>query len=73
MSYCYKPGYYLIRTSDQSRYFVSDNVNEYALNKVATKVLSDKTGWDYWIDYCMGPDVFGNTAWANVDFSDNFI
>jgi hypothetical protein len=68
-----KNGYWLVRGCDQARFFVSENVNEPALNRVCNKVLSEKTGWHYWIAYCHGLDVFGNESWANADFTDCFI
>jgi len=49
------------------------NVSEYDLSKVAHKVLSDKTGYDYWIDYSSGLDVNGVTAWTNIDLTDLFL
>lgn len=68
---CKRPGYYLIK--GDARYFVSEHVNEKALNRVADRVLSDKTGWGYWVDYLHGPDVHGNPHWSNVDHTDRFI
>lgn len=64
-------GYYVVK--GDHRYFVSTNVNEPALNRVCEKVCSDTKGWNYWVDYCHGPDVHGNPAWANVDMTDRFI
>lgn len=66
-------GYYLVRESDGSRFFISKNVNVCALETVAERVLSDKHGYDYWIDYCMGYDVNGALEWTNLDFTDRFI
>jgi len=68
----HKRGYWLVRDSDKARFFVSENVNEYALNRVADKVLSDRIGWGYWIDYCLGLDVHGRIAWTNLDLSEHF-
>lgn len=64
-------GYYLVK-GDQ-RYFISEKVNEAALNKVCDKVLSDKVGWNYWIDYSYGRMIDGNIAWVNIDQTDRFI
>lgn len=64
-------GYYLVK--GDTRYFISSTVSESALSKVADRVLSDVVGWDYWIDYSHGEDVFGNAAWSNIDATDNFI
>ena len=66
-------GYWLVRDSDRARFFVSEHVNESALNKVCNRVLSDKNGWGYWIDRCIGRDIKGNVAWMNLDFTDYFI
>lgn len=64
-------GYYLVKNGE--RHFVSETVSESALNRVCNRVLSESKGWDYWIDYSHGPDVFGNPAWANIDQTDRFI
>jgi hypothetical protein len=66
-----RPGYYLVK--GDVRHFVSESVNEPALNRVANKVLSDAKGWDYWVDYLHGVDVKGNPHWSNVDHTDKFI
>lgn len=66
-----QPGYYLVK--DGARYFLSEHVNEPALNQVCNKVLSDKFGWDYWVDYLHGFDVHGASHWSNVDHSDRFL
>lgn len=66
-----RPGYYLVK--GDARYFVSDTVNEPALNRVCNRVLSDSKGWTYWIDYLHGPDVFGAPHWSNVDHTDRFV
>lgn len=65
-------GYWLVRKSDQQRFYISENVSEWKLNQVCNRVLSD-TDFDYWVDYCLGPDVFGNPAWINLDQTDRFI
>jgi hypothetical protein len=64
-------GYYLVK--GDTRHFVSENVNEISLNRVADRVLSDAKGWDYWVDYSYGKDVHGNPSWCNVDCTDKFI
>lgn len=66
-------GYYLVRCSDRSRFFISEGVSVAALENVANKTLSDKHGFDYWVDYCIGYDINGVLAWSNLDHSDNFI
>ena len=68
-----KPGFYLVRTSDSQRFFVSGKVSQSALENCANKALSEKTGWNYWIDKCLGIDVHGKQAWMNLDYTDNFI
>ena len=66
-----RQGYYLVK--GESRHYISATVSEHALNRVATRVLSDKVGWNYWVDYSHGADVFGNPAWANIDQTDRFL
>ena len=66
-------GYYLVRVSDNQRFFISSEVNTLALEHECNRVLSDKTGWDYWIDFSLGLDVAGNPAWVNIDQTDAFI
>ena len=66
-----QPGYYLVKNDE--RYFVSEHINETALNRVCNKVLSDRVGWDYWVDYLHGFDVHGARHWSNVDQSDRFL
>jgi hypothetical protein len=66
-----RPGYYLVKGDD--RHFISAQVSEPALNRVADRVLSDAKGWDYWIDYSHGVDVHGKPAWSNIDQTDRFI
>lgn len=69
----HRQGYWLVRESDKERFYISERICSYSLEKVADKVLNDKTGWNYWIDYCMGLDVTGRVAWRNMDCSDSFI
>lgn len=66
-------GFWLVRNCDRARYFISEYISEPALNRVCNRVLSDKTGWGYWIDRCHGRDVHGNVAWSNMDWTDQFI
>lgn len=66
-------GFYLVRQSDKARFFISPTVSEPALHRVCDKVLSDRHGWDYWIDKCLGLDINGNIAWINLDCTDSFI
>jgi len=68
----HEPGYWLVRASDKSRFYISKEVDSEALDHVADRVLSDKNGWDYWIDYSHGLDVTGRIAWSNLDHSDAF-
>lgn len=69
----YAQGYWLVRCSDKGRFFIDKHVNPSALEKVANKVLNDKHGYNYWIDWCLGLDVNGRVAWSNLDFSDRFL
>ena len=67
------PGFWLVRDSDRSRHFISEGISETALERVCKRVLSDTDGWGYWIDRCLGRDIKGNVAWANMDWTDSFI
>ena len=69
-SYC-RMGYWLVRDFDGQRFFVSEKVDEQALEKVCNNVLTDS--YKYWIDYCFGFDVQGIPAWSNIDQIDQFI
>lgn len=64
-------GYYLVKGHE--RHFISEHVSEPALERVCRRVLSDRVGWDYWVDYSLGVDVHGNPAWINIDQTDRFI
>ena len=66
-----RQGYYLVK--NDARHFISSTVDEPSLNRVCSRVLSDVNGWDYWVDYSLGPDVHGNPAWSNVDHTDKFL
>lgn len=66
-------GYYLVRQSDGARFFISQEVDTKALERVADRTLSDAKGWEYWIDFCLGLDVAGQPAWTNIDQVDAFI
>lgn len=66
------PGYYLVRKSDSKRFFISKVVDVLALEKIASKVLSEASGWDYWIDRSLGKDITGRAAWMNLDFTELF-
>jgi len=68
-----KPGFYLIRKSDNARFFISNEVDVNALDRVARSVLNPKVGFDYWIDRYMGLDVTGRQAWGNLDWTEHFI
>ena len=69
----YRKGYWLVRESDNQRFYIGLYTDECDLNVVARKVLSDKTGYQYWIDYCFGLDVYGKIAWNNIDCSFRFL
>ena len=64
-------GYYLV-LPNQDRHWMGETKHSaaMALDKMCDKYLTEATGWEYWIDWCMGYDVKGNLAWANVDQSD---
>jgi hypothetical protein len=66
-------GYYLVRKSDDKRFFISKVIDVVMLEKVAEKVLNENTGYDYWIDRSLGKAVDGKAAWMNVDFTNRFI
>lgn len=66
-----RTGYYLVK--DDSRHFIDENVNPSALERVANRVLNDRVGYEYWVDYFHGKDVHGEPAWSNVDHTDRFI
>lgn len=68
-----KPGFYLVRESDEKRFFVSRKVCNRALERTAGLALSKAQGWEYWIDRCLGLDVDGKVAWLNLDCTDSFI
>ena len=68
---CERRGFYLVK--GESRYFISEKVDERALQRVCDSVLSDAKGWDYWIDYSMGLDISRRVAWANIDQTDRFV
>ena len=67
-----KSGFYLV-TPDQQRRFISATVNPQALEALCDRHLTAETGWEYWIDYLIGPDVKGAPAWVNIDQTDRFI
>lgn len=67
-----QPGYYMVRQSDQARFFISEKPCARSLDRAAAKHLSEKVGWDYWIDCSLGLDVHGRIAWHNVDCEDAF-
>ncbi len=66
-----RKGFYLVHIS--GRLFVSEQLSEPALQRVCAAVLSDAAGWDYWVDYCLGSDINGAWAWANLDQTERFI
>ena len=64
-------GYYLV-LHNGDRHWLGEVINDAAraIDQACDKYLSDKGGWQYWVDYCYGYDVKGNLAWANADQSD---
>lgn len=66
-----KRGYWLVKTSDKSKHYISETVDIDALERVANKVLTFKDH-DYTIDYCLGLDVKGAVAWSNNDHTNKF-
>ena len=65
-------GYYLVRESDNKRFFISKVVDVVMLEQLCNKVLSNKTGYGYWIDRSLGKAVDGKPAWVNTDHSYKF-
>ena len=65
-------GFYLVRDSDQKRFFISKVVDVLALEEIAQKALNSSVGYDYWIDKSLGKDREGKPAWVNVDHSERF-
>ena len=67
-------GYYLV-LPNRDRHWIGESVYDAArdIEKVCDKYLSDKDGWQYWVDYCYGYDVKGNLAWSNVDHTDTIL
>jgi hypothetical protein len=66
-----KRGYWLVKTSDKSKHFVSETADIDALERVADKVLTD-TDYEYTMAYCLGLDVKGAVAWSNNDHTHRF-
>lgn len=66
-------GYWLVRSSDKARFYISKDIDCNKLEQVCNKVLTEKTGYDYWVDYCLGLDITGRTACCNIDQSDSFM
>lgn len=64
-------GYYLVLPNGD-RHWLGETTYDAAraIDKMCDKYLSDKGGWQYWVDYCYGYDVKDNLAWANVDQTD---
>ena len=69
---CRKKGYWLVRSSDHVRFFISEQVDCLALERVADKYLADNN-YQYSIEYCMGLDIQGRIVWANNTFDNLFI
>ena len=66
-------GYYLVRQSDSKRFFISTVVDLPAFEKICSEALSDASGWDYYVEKSFGPDVNGDPAWSNLDYTDRFV
>lgn len=64
-------GYYLVLPSGD-RHWLGEATYDAAraIDKACDKYLSDKDGWQYWVDYCYGYDVYNKFAWTNVDQTD---
>ena len=67
-------GYYLV-LPNKNRHWMgeTEHAAAKALDKMCDKYLTESTGWEYWIDWCMGYDVRGKLAWANVDQADTIL
>ena len=65
-------GYYLVRESDNARFFISKVVDRKALDAVCSAVLTEED-FEYWIDRSSGADIDGNPLWCNLDFTDRFV
>lgn len=66
-----KRGYWLVKTSDKSKHYISETVDIGALERVADKALTD-TDYEYTIAYCLGLDVKGAVVWSNNDHTNKF-
>lgn len=66
-----KPGYYLV-TPDGERRFISARVDPAALDCMCDQYLTECTGWNYWVDRCIGLTIDYRPAWVNLDQSDRF-
>ncbi len=64
------PGYWLV--TPRGRFYISPNVDLSALEIVCRRELRESEGWEYWIDFCNGPDVDGRAAWVNLDLTERF-
>ena len=69
----YRKGYWLVRESDNQRFFIDEKINLKAWADTCRKALSNKTGYGYWIDYSSGLDIDGVTAWCNIDYTACFM
>ena len=67
-------GYYLALPNGD-RHWLGEAINDAAraIDQACDKHLSDKNGWQYWVDYCYGYDVKNNLAWANIDQTDSLL
>lgn len=69
----YMPGFYLVRESDGMRFFISEDLDHRRFERVANRALNEDTGYEYWVDRCLGLDVHENVAWSNLDWTDHFL
>ena len=69
----YRKGYWLVRESDNKRFFIDEKINLKSWADTCRKALSNKTGYGYWIDYSDGLDINGITAWCNIDYTACFM
>ena len=67
-------GYYIV-LHNGDRHWLGEAINDAAraIDQACDKHLSDKGGWQYWVDYCYGYDVKNNLAWANIDQTDSLL
>lgn len=64
-------GFYLVIPTGR-RFWLGECLDETAINfeSACVKYLSSDSGYQYWIDYCLGRDITGALAWSNIDQQD---